>query len=120
MPSVDIEPMDNAPSPYLPAMVMPEGLTIDAAAMGISSWSGRICNAASLTSNHSHLYVNRGSPASSRLMTPMASSWRSRSTIGSMPKVWASEGSAPGPVPSIARPWLMWSSWTMRWATLNG
>jgi hypothetical protein len=30
-------------------------------------------------------------------MTPIASSWRSRSSIGSMPSVCASEASAPGP-----------------------
>ena len=37
-------------------------------------------------------------------MTPIASSWRSRVTIGSMPSVNASEGSAPGPVPKMTRP----------------
>ncbi len=54
------------------------------------------------------------------MITPIASSWRSRSTIGSMPSVCASDGSAPGPVPKIARPRLRWSSWTIRWATMNG
>ena len=53
-------------------------------------------------------------------MTPSASSWRSRCTIGSMPRVRASLGSAPGPLPNMARPRVMWSSCTMRWATLNG
>ena len=53
-------------------------------------------------------------------MTPSASSWRSRCTIGLMPSVRASDGSAPGPEPNIARPFVMWSSWTMRCATLNG
>ena len=53
-------------------------------------------------------------------MTPMASSWRSRVTTGSMPRVCASDGSAPGPDPKITRPPVMWSSWTRRWATLNG
>ena len=37
-----------------------------------------------------------------------------------MPRVRASDGSAPGPVPKMTRPRVMWSSWTMRWATLNG
>ena len=37
-----------------------------------------------------------------------------------MPNVRASLGSAPGPLPNIARPRVMWSSCTMRWATLNG
>ena len=37
-----------------------------------------------------------------------------------MPSVRASDGSAPGPEPNIARPFDMWSSCTMRWATLNG
>ena len=54
------------------------------------------------------------------MITPRASSWRSRWTIGSMPSVRASEGRAPGPEPNSARPRVMWSSCTMRWATLNG
>ena len=54
------------------------------------------------------------------MITPSASSWRSRCTIGLMPSVCASDGSAPGPEPKIARPRVMWSSCTMRWATLNG
>ena len=53
-------------------------------------------------------------------MTLMASSCRSRRTIGSTPSVCASEASAPGPEPKMARPPVMWSSCTMRWATLNG
>ena len=54
------------------------------------------------------------------MITPIASSWRSRSSIGLMPIVRASLGSAPGPLPNIARPLVMWSSCTIRWATLNG
>ncbi len=54
------------------------------------------------------------------MITPIASSWRSRSTIGSMPRVCASDGSAPGPVPKMTRPRLRWSSCTIRWATMNG
>ena len=37
-----------------------------------------------------------------------------------MPWVRASDGRAPGPEPKIARPLDMWSSCTIRWATLNG
>ena len=55
-----------------------------------------------------------------RRMTPMASSWRSRSSMGSMASVWASDARAPGPEPKMARPPVMWSSCTMRWATLKG
>ena len=54
------------------------------------------------------------------MITPSASSWRSRWVIGSMFNMRASLGSAPGPLPNIARPPLMWSSCTIRWATLNG
>ncbi len=53
-------------------------------------------------------------------MMPSASSWRSRNSTGSMPWVRASDGSAPGPDPNMARPRVMWSSWTIRWATLKG
>ena len=53
-------------------------------------------------------------------MTPSASSCRSRWVIGSMFSVRASLGSAPGPLPKMARPRVMWSSCTMRCATLNG
>ena len=53
MPSVDTEPTDSTPMPYLPARVMPDGLIIDATAAGIRSWRGRIWSAASRRVNHS-------------------------------------------------------------------
>ena len=40
--------------------------------------------------------------------------------MGSMPSVWASDGNAPGPEPKMARPPVMWSSCTMRCATMKG
>ena len=98
---------------------MPDGLICEATANGISSCSGNSCNAASCSVNQSLLAVTR-SPLKRRRMTAIASSWRSRCTIGSIPKVCASEASAPGPDPKIARPPVIQSSWTMRWATLNG
>jgi hypothetical protein len=116
-PSSDSEPIEMMPIPCLPARVMPEGLIWEATANGISSWSGRSWSAASCSVNQSDFTVRR-SPRISRRITPMASSWRSRSSIGSMPRVWASEGSAPGPDPKIARPPVMWSSCTIRCATL--
>ena len=106
--------------PYLPASFMPEGLIVDAAAIGIRSCSGRIWSCASKSSNQSLFTLKRSSPSSSRMITPSASSWRSRSSTWSMPNVRASDGSAPGPVPRITRPPVMWSSCTMRCATLNG
>ena len=116
-PSVDIEPSEMMPMPYLPASVMPDGLICEATANGMSSCSGRSWSAASCIVNHSDLWVTR-SPANRRRMTPIASSWRSRWVIGSMPSVWASDGNAPGPEPKMARPPVMWSSCTMRCATL--
>ena len=44
----------------------------------------------------------------------IASSCRSRSRFGAMPCVRASDGRAPGPVPKMTRPPVMWSSCTMR------
>ena len=118
-PCVDIEPSEMMPMPYLPASVMPDGLICEATANGISSCSGRSCSAASFRVNQSLFAVTR-SPLNRRRITPIASSWRSRWVIGSMPSVWASDGSAPGPEPKIARPPVMWSSCTMRCATLKG
>ena len=43
-----------------------------------------------------------------------------RCSGGWMPIMWASEVSAPGPTPSIARPSLIWSTSTMRSATIRG
>ena len=94
------------PMPCLPASVMPEGLIWEATAKGMSSCSGSSCSAASCSVNQSDLTVTR-SPRIRRRMTPMASSWRSRSSIGSIPSVWASDASAPGPEPKIARPPVM-------------
>ncbi len=34
--------------------------------------------------------------------------------------MYASDVSAPGPTPNIARPLVMWSSWTIRSASMNG
>ena len=98
---------------------MPDGLIWEATAHGISSCRGRSCSAASWSVNQSDWWVTR-SPWNRRRMTPMASSCRSRNSIGSIASVWASDASAPGPEPKMARPPVMWSSWTMRWATLNG
>ena len=47
------EAIDNTPMPYLPASCMPLGLMLDAVAIGIRSWIGRICNAASCSVNQS-------------------------------------------------------------------
>ena len=37
-----------------------------------------------------------------------------------MPSIMASEASIPGPAPNITQPRAMWSSWMMRFATING
>ncbi len=105
--------------PCLPASVIPEGLICEATAKGMSSCNGSSCRAASCSVNQSDLTVRR-SPRIRRRMMPIASSWRSRSSIGSIPSVWASDASAPGPEPKITRPPVMWSSCTIRCATLNG
>ena len=111
--------IDSTPMPYLPAMVMPEGEMLLAVTIGMSSWKGRICSPASCSVNQSLSWVKR-SPRIRRMMAPSASSCRSRWVMGSMFSIRASLGSAPGPLPNIARPPLRWSNWTMRWATLNG
>ncbi len=92
--------------PCFPASVMPEGLIWEATANGRSSCNGNSCSAASCSVNQSEVAVSR-SPRIRRRMTPMASSWRSRSSIGSIPSVWASDASAPGPEPKITRPPVM-------------
>jgi hypothetical protein len=120
MPSVEWDAIDSTPMPYLPAICIPDGEIDDAVTIGMSSWIGSSWSSQSCNSNHSHSYENRGSPRSRRMMTPRASSCRSRRSTGSMPNVRASDGSAPGPEPNIARPRVRRSSWTMRWATLNG
>ena len=53
MPSVDVDAIDSAPMPYLPASCMPDGEMLDATVIGMSSCSGRICSAASFSVNHS-------------------------------------------------------------------
>ena len=58
-PSVDVDAIDSTPMPYLPASVMPDGLMLDATAIGIVSCRGRICSAASFSSNQSLWYVKR-------------------------------------------------------------
>ena len=85
---------------------MPEGLIWEATAQGMSSCNGNNCRAASCSMNQSDLAVTR-SPLNSRRMMPIASSWRSRSSIGSTPSVWASDAKARGPEPKIARPPVM-------------
>ena len=118
-PASEFEPIDSTPMPYLPARVIPDGLIEEAVTIGISSCSGNSCSRASCRVNQSLLCVTR-SPDSRRLITPIASSWRSRWVIGSIPSMWASDGRAPGPVPKITRPRVMWSSWTMRWVMVKG
>ena len=105
-PSFDSEPIEMIPMPCLPASVMPDGLICEATANGISSCRGSNCSAASCIVNQSLFAVTR-SPLNSRRIMPMASSCRSRSTIGSTPSVCASDASAPGPEPKIARPPVM-------------
>jgi hypothetical protein len=85
-PSVDIEPSEMMPMPCLPARVMPEGLTCEATTNGISSCNGSNWSAASCIVYQSVLSVTR-SPLKRRRIMPIAWSWRSRWTIGSMPSV---------------------------------
>ena len=53
-------------------------------------------------------------------MTSAASIIMSRWRSGSIPIMKASDGSWPGPMPSIARPMVMWSSCMMRSASTYG
>ena len=53
-------------------------------------------------------------------MASSDSSIMSRWRATSMPIMKASDGSAPGPTPSITRPRVRWSSSTMRSASISG
>ena len=85
-PASEFEPIDSTPIPYLPAKVIPEGLIDEAVTIGISSCSGKSCRRASFSVNQSLSWVTR-SPANRRRITPIASSWRSRWVIGSIPSM---------------------------------
>ena len=74
-----------------------------ATAIGNDPFTGSICSRASLSVNQSEVWLTV-SPSSSRMITPSASSMRGRWVTGSMPIITASDTSAPGPTPSIARP----------------
>ena len=110
--------MESRPMPYLPASFGPEGETIAAAAISMCGrLHGRSCRRASTSVNQSDLWVTV-SPWRSGRMTERASSCMSRWRKGSMPSITASEGSAPGPTPNIARPRVWWSSCCIRSATM--
>jgi hypothetical protein len=119
-PPVVVAPIESRPRPCLPAARAPAGDICDAT--HISMW-GRVYGAswrrASRSSNQSLLCVTV-SPRSSGASTPIASSIMSRCFSTSMPIMKASLGSAPGPMPKIARPRVMWSSWLMRSASISG
>ncbi len=53
MPAALMEPMENSPTPCLPASSGPDGLTIEATAMGISACMGSTWRRASTSVNHS-------------------------------------------------------------------
>ena len=53
MPAVELEAIESAPMPYLPANCMPLGEIDEAATIGMFSWIGKICSAASRRVNHS-------------------------------------------------------------------
>jgi len=80
---------------------------------------GVIWRRALFSSNQSVFFVTV-SPRSSGTITSSASSIMSRCFSGLMPIMTASDGSEPGPTPSMTRPRVMWSSWLMRSASISG
>ena len=105
MPPISPAPSDSTPTPCVPAQTMPAGDVVLATAIGSEPFTGSICSRASWSSNQSDV-CDTTSPASRRTITPSASSMRGRCVTGSMPIITASEISAPGPTPSIARPFV--------------
>ena len=81
---------------------------------------GRSCRRASRSVNQSVSRVIGSSDVNSARIVSSDSSIISRWRIGSMPSMNASDGSAPGPTPNMARPSVRWSSSTMRSASMNG
>ena len=77
------------------------------------------CSLARSSVNQSVRALTR-SPSSSGMITSRDSFIMRRVRRGSMPIWVASEGRAPGPTPNMARPRVMWSSWTMASATMKG
>ena len=63
-----------------------------------------MCRRASRISNQSVFIETGSSILSNRMMASIDSSMRGRCVAGSMPSMYASEVSAPGPQPSMARP----------------
>jgi hypothetical protein len=81
---------------------------------------GRRWRRASTMSQRPFENVTGSSLVISRVMTSTASSRRSRVVGMSRPIIAASLGSAPGPRPSMKRPFVRWSSMTARSATHRG
>ena len=98
-------PSDRTPTPWVPAQTIPAGEVVLATAIGSDPFTGSIWRRASWSSNQSDA-CDTTSPASRRTITPSASSIRGRWVTGSMPIITASEIRAPGPTPSIARPFV--------------
>ena len=96
-------PSDRTPTPWVPAHTVPAGDVVDATAIGMVPLTGSSCSCASWSVNQSAWWVTT-SPASSRTITPSASSIFDRLRTGSRPSINESETNAPGPTPSIARP----------------
>src|SRR2546427_3101069 len=114
-------PSDSTPRPCRPAAITPDGVITLATAIG--KWGsvyGVRCSRAWRISNQSVLSVTGSAPSRSSMIASSASSIRGRWVTGSIPIMYASDTSAPGPQPSMARPRVMWSSWTKRWATRKG
>ncbi len=105
----------------MPAAVTPDGVSTLATEMGKCGYVyGARWSRAWFSSNQSVFIVTGPSHWSSAMIASSDSSMRWRCVLGSMPIMYASDTSAPGPHPSMARPRVMWSSWTKRLATSSG
>ena len=99
--------------PNRPAARDPAGEICDATATSkCGCVYGRRCRRASSSVNQSVFIVTGSSLRSSSRIASSASSMRSRCSATGMPIMNASDGSAPGPTPSMTRPRVRWSSST--------
>ena len=120
-PSTVVALTDNNEQPYLDASRGPDGDTIAATAISnVGCVYGRSCKRASWSVNHDVLRVTGSGDVSNAMIASSASSIMSRCCAGSIPSMYASDASAPGPTPSIVRPCVRWSSKTMRSASKSG
>ncbi|SHT20432.1 Uncharacterised protein [Mycobacteroides abscessus subsp. abscessus] len=107
----------------MPASRGPDGENMAAVSISGYGWVyGRSCSWASRSVNQdvSRLIRSCGVARSSARIASSDSSCMRLWSTGSMPIMYASVGNAPGPVPKMTRPRVMWSNRIQRSTTING